>query len=69
MGQSYRFAEIEVRPDACQVLVGGRPAALHAKAFDLLVALVERRDRVVPRAELYDGWSRGCQPYLRASQF
>jgi DNA-binding winged helix-turn-helix (wHTH) protein len=54
MGQSYRFAEIEVRPDERQVLVGGRPAALHAKAFDLLLALVERRDRVVPRAELYD---------------
>jgi predicted ATPase/DNA-binding winged helix-turn-helix (wHTH) protein len=54
MAQSLRFGELEVRPIERQVLVGGRPAALQAKAFDLLVALIERRERIVSRAELYD---------------
>ncbi len=52
--QGYRFADVEIRPTERLVLVGGQPAALQAKAFDLLLALVERRERVVSRAELYD---------------
>ena len=36
------------------VWVGGKPAALGARAFDLLLALYERRDRVVPKNELLD---------------
>jgi len=52
--QRYRFADVEIRPTERLVLLGGQPAALQAKAFDLLLALVERRERVVSRAELYD---------------
>ena len=36
------------------MLVGGHPAPLGARAFDLLVALVERRDRTVTKNELLD---------------
>jgi DNA-binding winged helix-turn-helix (wHTH) protein len=32
----------------------GSPVALGGRAFDLLLALAERRDRVVPRGELID---------------
>jgi len=36
------------------LLVGGHPAPLGARAFDLLMALVERRDRTVTKNELLD---------------
>lgn len=54
MPESYRFGPYEVRPSARQVLVGGEVASLGARAFDLLLALIERRERVVPRQELLD---------------
>jgi len=54
MAESLKFGALEVRPAERQVLVEGRPVALQAKAFDVLVALIERRERVVSRAELYD---------------
>jgi len=50
----YRFGRHEVRPVERQLLIDGQPAALGARAFDLLLALLERRDRVVPKAELLD---------------
>jgi predicted ATPase/DNA-binding winged helix-turn-helix (wHTH) protein len=50
----YAFAECEVRPAERQLLVVGAPTALGGRAFDLLVALIERRDRVVAKAELFD---------------
>ena len=45
---------IEIRPAERQVLVGGQLAPIGARAFDLLMALVERRDRVVSKNELLD---------------
>ena len=51
---ALRFGNIEVRPATREVLVAGRPAALGARAFDLLLALAERRDRVVSKNELLD---------------
>ena len=53
LGQ-YRFGSSEVRPAERQVLIDGAPAALGARAFDLLLALIERRERVVDKAELFD---------------
>jgi predicted ATPase/DNA-binding winged helix-turn-helix (wHTH) protein len=50
----YRFGSMEVRPAARQLLINGAPAALGARAFDLLMALIERRERVVNKAELFD---------------
>jgi predicted ATPase/DNA-binding winged helix-turn-helix (wHTH) protein len=46
------FGNFEIRPDARQLLVEGKPAALGSRAFDVLIVLVERRDRVVSKDEL-----------------
>ena len=36
------------------MLVEGRPVGLTSREFQVLVALAERRNRVVPRADLYE---------------
>ncbi|MGY4827153.1 winged helix-turn-helix domain-containing protein [Sphaerotilaceae bacterium SBD11-9] len=46
------IANAEVQPAQRRVLVDGRPAALGARAFDLLMCLIERRERVVAKSEL-----------------
>lgn len=50
----YRFDRIEVRPAQRKLLVDGQPATLGARAFDLLLVLIEHRDRVVSKNELLD---------------
>jgi non-specific serine/threonine protein kinase len=50
----YRCGHIEVRFAERQLLIDGRPAAVGARAFDVLVALIERRDRLVHKNELLD---------------
>jgi len=52
MGVVYRAADIEVRPAERRLLARGEPVALGARAFDLLMVLIEQRDRVVGKAEL-----------------
>lgn len=52
MVDGVRFGAFELRPQARQLLAGGTPVPLGGRAFDLLTALVERRERVVPRTEL-----------------
>lgn len=42
----------EVRPAERRVLANGQPVALGARAFDLLLALIEQRERVVGKDEL-----------------
>jgi len=54
MPEAYRFGPVEIRPRERQVAVDGRPAALGSRAFDVLLALVERRDRMVTKNELLD---------------
>src|SRR5512147_518343 len=54
MPEAYRFGPVEIRPRERQVVVDGRPAALGSRAFDVLLALVERRDRMVTKEELLD---------------
>jgi predicted ATPase/DNA-binding winged helix-turn-helix (wHTH) protein len=54
MAQAYRFGTVEVRPDERQLLVKGEPAAVGARAFDLLLTLIDRRDRVVSKNELLE---------------
>jgi predicted ATPase/DNA-binding winged helix-turn-helix (wHTH) protein len=48
------FDRVEIRPHERRVLVDGVPASLGARAFDLLLALIERRERLVAKAELLD---------------
>jgi len=45
---------VEVRPAERRVLVGGKAAPLGGRAFDVLVALIERRDRLVSKDELLE---------------
>lgn len=46
------FGDVELRLDERRMLIGGRPAAMGARAFDLLRVLVAHRDRVVAKDEL-----------------
>ena len=50
----YRSGAIEIDAMQRSVLIDGTPAKIGARAFDVLLALVERRDRVVPKHELMD---------------
>src|SRR5436190_12453636 len=43
---------IEIRPDERRLLINGQPAAVGARAFDLLMCLLANRDRVVTKDEL-----------------
>ena len=54
MSPSIRFANAEIRPSERQLLIEGKPAALGSRAFDVLLALVERRERLVRKNELLD---------------
>lgn len=48
------FGQFVIQTGARQLLVGGQPARLGARAFDVLIALVERHDSVVSKNELLD---------------
>lgn len=50
--QVRRFGRIEIRPGERQLLVNGERVEVGSRAFDLLLALLEHRDRVVSRDEL-----------------
>ncbi|HEV8311601.1 MAG TPA: winged helix-turn-helix domain-containing protein [Burkholderiaceae bacterium] len=54
MGTAYQFGNAELRPDQRLLLVGGKDSRIGARAFDLLLALVERRHRIVSKNELLD---------------
>ena len=51
---SYRSGAIEIDAMRRLVSIDGTPAKIGARAFDVLLALVERRDRIVPKHELMD---------------
>ncbi|RZI80786.1 MAG: hypothetical protein EOP38_21410 [Rubrivivax sp.] len=50
----HRFGSVEIKVHERRLVVNGQLVSVGARAFDLLVALVERRDRVVSRNELLD---------------
>ncbi len=52
--KAFAFGRFVAQPEARQLLVDGEPAKLGARAFDLLLTLAERRDRVVSKNELLD---------------
>ena len=54
MSPSIRFGNAEIRARERQLLIDGKPAALGSRAFDVLLALVERRERLVRKNELLD---------------
>jgi predicted ATPase/DNA-binding winged helix-turn-helix (wHTH) protein len=50
----YRSGAIEIDAVRRSVSIDGMPAKLGARAFDVLLTLVERRERLVPKHELMD---------------
>ncbi|MBL8334451.1 MAG: winged helix-turn-helix domain-containing protein, partial [Rubrivivax sp.] len=50
----YRFGNAELRPATRTLRVDGQEAAIGARAFDLLLVLVENRDRMLTKSELLD---------------
>ncbi len=54
MTSVFRFGRFELRPATRELLVDSLPATLGARAFDVLLTLVERRDRLVAKSELFD---------------
>jgi predicted ATPase/DNA-binding winged helix-turn-helix (wHTH) protein len=54
VGASYHCGAVEIDATQRQVLIDGAPARIGGRAFAVLLALVERRDRVVPKQELMD---------------
>jgi len=50
----YRTGAIEIDATRRCVLIDGKPAKLGGRAFDVLLALIERRERVVPKRELME---------------
>jgi len=51
---ALKFGHFELQARQRLLLHDGEPVILGARAFDLLLALVERRDRLVTKAELLD---------------
>ena len=52
MPSAWVFGEVEIRPAQRRVLRAGVPQALGGRAFDLLLALIERRGEVLSKDEL-----------------
>ncbi|MEO8751708.1 MAG: tetratricopeptide repeat protein [Casimicrobiaceae bacterium] len=50
----YRFGLFELQPDERRLLMGGQSATLGPRAFDVLLALVERAGQLVSKKELLE---------------
>jgi DNA-binding winged helix-turn-helix (wHTH) protein/TolB-like protein len=50
---SYRFGRFELQPSERRLLAAGQPAVVEPRAFDVLVALVERTGHLVTKEELF----------------
>ena len=54
MAHRHCFDRFELLPVERVLLDSGRPVTIGSRAFDMLLALIERRDRLVTKAELLD---------------
>jgi len=54
-GEIYGFGDVRVDAGRMTASRGGEAIPLEPKAFDLLVYLIEHRDRLVTKDELLDG--------------
>ncbi len=52
--EAIRFSGFEVHPNRRRLFVGGESVVLGSRAFDLLLTLIERRERLVTKNELLD---------------
>ena len=55
----YRFGGVELDTEAHELRHGGTPVPVEPQVFDLLRHLVEHRDRLVSREELFEGVWQG----------
>src|SRR5579859_6728025 len=61
MAGRYRFDEIEIDVQGFRLLKRGRQVPVEPKALNLLIFLVENRDRLVERQKLLDAvWGGAC---------
>ncbi|HWC87335.1 MAG TPA: winged helix-turn-helix domain-containing protein [Solirubrobacteraceae bacterium] len=51
--RALRSANLEIHPAERRLLADGRPISITGREFETLLVLIERRNRVVPRGELY----------------
>src|SRR5438552_1661198 len=51
---SYQFDDFVVDPVAFRLSKSGQPASIEPKALQVLITLIERRDRLVGKQELFD---------------
>ena len=51
---AIRFGRFELQKTERQLLVNGQPTKLGARAFDILLTLIERRERLITKRELLD---------------
>ena len=51
---SYQFDDFVVDPVAFRLSKSGQPASIEPKALQVLITLIERRDRLVAKQELFD---------------
>jgi DNA-binding response OmpR family regulator len=61
--EPLRFANIEVRPDEYQVLIGRQRVALTIREFEVLLLLAEHEDRLIPRTRIYEAVWGGEMKY------
>jgi adenylate cyclase len=54
MSKRFFIGRFEIRPDERRVVAEGADVVLGARAFDLLLCLVERRERIVSKDELLE---------------
>ena len=52
--ESLRFGHFEIRPAERLLRIDGNDVTVGARAFDVLLVLAQRRDRLVPKHELLD---------------
>ena len=50
----HRFDRFVVEPERRRLLIDGAPAKIGARAFDVLLTLIERRHRLASKQELFE---------------
>jgi DNA-binding winged helix-turn-helix (wHTH) protein len=51
-GVKFRFGDLWLDSERCELLRGGEPVSVEPQVFDLLVPLIRNRDRVVSKEDL-----------------
>ena len=63
VNRTYLLGEYSLESEKRALSVAGAPVRLTAKPFQVLIYLIENRDRVIPRSELLDRFWDGSEVY------